>query len=172
MLKGMIYASEMAFTLISISHLDKVSCQVVFGKEVCTICNPKGQVMAVIPHEDGLYQFVHGGPEHTNIMSAKMLISKAHCKLGHIGHAAICHVVSKEMITGIKLNMESKSEFCEPCVKDKSTVAPYPKESDNLSYPGILTKSNSNDFQTSLESSLELCSNKSLCQESDSALFY
>ena len=32
--------------------------------------------MAVIPHEDGLYQFVHGGPEHANIMSEKCQLAK------------------------------------------------------------------------------------------------
>ena len=41
-----------------------------------------------------------------------------------------------------------------------------------LSYPRILAKSNSDDLWTSLVSSPELHSNKSLCQESDHALFH
>ena len=38
-----------------------------------------------------------------------------------------------------------------------------------MSYPGILVKSNFNELQTSLKSSLDLCSNKSLCQGSSYA---
>ena len=41
-----------------------------------------------------------------------------------------------------------------------------------MSYPRILVKSNSNELQTSLKSSPELCSNKSLCQGSSYALFH
>ena len=39
----------MAFTLISISRLDKAGYQVTFKKGMCTIFNPKGQVIAMIP---------------------------------------------------------------------------------------------------------------------------
>ena len=41
-----------------------------------------------------------------------------------------------------------------------------------LSYPGNLAKSNSKDLQSSLVSTLELCSNKSLYQENDILLIY
>ena len=41
-----------------------------------------------------------------------------------------------------------------------------------LSCPGNLTKSNSEDLRSSLVSALELCSNKSLCQESDIPLIH
>ena len=41
-----------------------------------------------------------------------------------------------------------------------------------VSYPGNLTKSNSKDLQSSPVSTLELRSNKSLCQESDIPLIH
>ena len=41
-----------------------------------------------------------------------------------------------------------------------------------VSYPGNLAKSNSEDLQTSPVISPELCSNKSLCQESDIPLIH
>ena len=59
-LKKTIHVPEMAFTLISISQLDKADCQVTFRKSACTIHNPTSQIMVVIPHEDSLYQFPHG----------------------------------------------------------------------------------------------------------------
>ena len=42
----------------------------------------------------------------------------------------------------------------------------------SLSYPGNLTKSNSEDLWSSLVSTPELHSNKSLCQESDIPLIH
>ena len=52
MFKNAIHAPQMAFTLISISRLDKASYQVTFKKGMCTIFNPKGQVIATILHSD------------------------------------------------------------------------------------------------------------------------
>ena len=101
MLQGTIHTPEIAFMLISIGYLDKESCQVIFGKGVCTIHNHKGWVMVVIPHEDGLYQFAYGGPEHANIVLAKM------------------------SITGIELDMELKSKFCKPYDEQVHTQCMY-----------------------------------------------
>jgi hypothetical protein len=68
--------------------------------------------------------------DHTNIASVKMTISEAHCKLGHIHHAAaIKHVIANGLITGIELDTHSKPEFCEPCAKAKAARQPYPMES-------------------------------------------
>ena len=56
--KSAIHAPQMAFTLISISRLDKAGYQVTFKKGMCTILNPKGQIIAMIPHSDGLYRII------------------------------------------------------------------------------------------------------------------
>ena len=58
-----------------------------------------------------------------------MSISEAHGKLGHIACSAIIHVVSKGLIKGINLDLNSKPEFCEACAKAKSACQPFPKES-------------------------------------------
>ena len=54
MFKNAIHAPQMAFTLISISRLDKAGYQVTFKKGMCTIFNLKGQVIVTIPHSDGM----------------------------------------------------------------------------------------------------------------------
>jgi hypothetical protein len=59
-----------------------------------------------------------------------MSISEVHCKLGHISHATIKHAISTRQITGIELDMDSKPDFCEPCVKAKAARLPFPKKSD------------------------------------------
>jgi hypothetical protein len=89
--------------------------------------------MATIARSDGLYQVVTAkkptDTDHANIASVKMTISEAHCKLGHIAHAAIKHAISQGHITGIELDPDSKLEFCKPCAKAKSARQPFPKES-------------------------------------------
>jgi len=133
MLKDVIYAPDMAFTLISISRLDEAECSVSFSKGMCTIKNPAGRTMATIPRSDGLYRVVTAkNPtdiDYANIASVKMTISEAHRKLGHIAHAAIKHAISQGRITGIELDPDSKPEFCKPCAKAKSARQPFPKES-------------------------------------------
>ena len=50
-LKDTIYAPDMAFTLISISQLEEVDCSVTFKKDMCTIQNPSGCIIATVPEQ-------------------------------------------------------------------------------------------------------------------------
>ena len=131
--KNAVHAPEMAFTLLSISKLNKSDHKVVFHKQICTITNPKGLTITKIPHFQGLYCVQ--GPEqaktplNANAAILKLSISEAHHCLGHISSDAIKHTVSKGFITGINLNESSKPEFCEACAKAKSARQPFPQES-------------------------------------------
>ena len=121
MFKDAIHAPDMAFTLIAISKLDKAKYKVVFHKSTCTIINPKGKTITTIPHSEGLYRISSAKSAknrgHAATASGKMSISEAHRKLGHISYGVITHAISKGFITGIKLDKDSKPEFCEACVK-------------------------------------------------------
>ena len=131
--KNAIHAPGMAFTLISISRLDKGGYSVLFSKGMCTIQDPKGRMIATIPHNDGLYKLVANQPKKTetaNTASMKMSINKAHRKLGHIAHSAIKYAITKGIITGIKLDLDSKVEFCEACAEAKLVCQLFPKELD------------------------------------------
>ena len=124
----------MAFTLISISRLDKAGYSITFNKGMCTIKDSKSQTIATIPHSDGLYKIMasksSNKTETANAASGKMSISEAHRKLGHISYPAIKHAVSSGFITGIDLDADSKPIFCEACAKAKSARQPFPKESE------------------------------------------
>ena len=134
LLKNVVYSPDMAFTLISIGRLDEANCAVSFRKGMCTIRNPEGHVMATIPRANGLYRLLNPNAkpclDHANVAAGKMSISEAHRKLGHISCSAIKHAISTGQITGIELDMDSKPDFCEPCVKAKSARQPFPKKSD------------------------------------------
>ena len=131
--KNAIHAPQMAFTLISISRLDKAGFQVTFKKGMCTIMNPKGKTIATIPHSDGLYRVVAGKTAkdggYAAAASGKMSISEAHRKLGHLAYGALSHAISKKLIAGIDLDTDSKPEFCDVCAKAKAARQPFPKES-------------------------------------------
>ena len=123
----------MAFTLISISKLNQAKCTVTLEKGLYRIKNPTGKTMATIPHANRLYHLAapkavkHA--DYVNVAMVKMTIAEAHCKLGHIAHAAIKHAISTGMITGIELAQNSNLEFCEICAKAKAARHPFPKQS-------------------------------------------
>lgn len=123
----------MAFTLITISRLDKAGYKVVFDKGMCKIIDQKGRTIAIIPHSDGLYRVTSAKTtpvkSYAATASEKMSISEAHRKFGHVSCQAISHAVAKGYITGIELEPGSKPEFCEACVKAKAARQPFPQES-------------------------------------------
>ena len=100
---------------------------------MCTVKNPKGKSITTIPCKDGLYKIlaaqIKTPNESATVASAKMSISEAHRKLGHIAHAAVKHAITNRSIMGIQLDTETKPEFCEACAKAKSARQPIPKES-------------------------------------------
>ena len=59
-----------------------------------------------------------------------MSINEAHRKLGHIAHSAVKYAITKGMIAGIELDLDSKVKFCEACAKAKLARQPLPKESE------------------------------------------
>ena len=129
--KNTIHVPSMAFTLISISRLDKAGFLVTFSEGMCTIKDPKHKMVATVPHMDGLYKLVSkqlNKTETANAASGKMLINEAHRKLGHIAYSAIHHALSNGLVTRINLDMGSKVEFCKTCAKAKSVRQPFPKE--------------------------------------------
>jgi GAG-pre-integrase domain len=120
--KNAIHAPGMAFTLISISRLDKAGYSVLFSKGMCAIQDLKGQTIATISHSNRLYKLVANQSKKTetvNMASTKMSINEAHRKLGHIAHSAVKDAITKEIITGIELNLDSKVKFCKAYTKAK-----------------------------------------------------
>ena len=112
-----IHMPEMAFTLISISRLDKAGYSITVKKGMCTIQSPKHKTIATISHSDGFYRITAQRPSKQNQManmaSGKMTISEAHRKLGHVAHSAIRHAIVNGLITGIDLDMTLKPKSCE-----------------------------------------------------------
>ena len=134
LLKDALYAPNMAFTLISVSCLDEVNGSAIFSSGMCTIKSMASCIVSTIPCADGLYCILPAkNPpivDYANVASVKWTISEAHQKLGHIVHSAISYAITQGHITGIQLDPDSKTEFCEPCAKAKSAWQPFPRESE------------------------------------------
>jgi hypothetical protein len=90
-------------------------------------------IIGHIPQLQGLYH-VTDSPisPHTHVAGAalkKISISELYQQMGHINHEFLWCMVENGMVTSINLNMSSKPEFCESCVKARVTCKPFPKES-------------------------------------------
>src|SRR5271155_70413 len=77
--KNAIHAPDMAFTLISISRLDRAGFSVTFNKGMCIIRDKSGKSIATIPSSDGLYKIASAKQpsQSANMVSGKMSISEA-----------------------------------------------------------------------------------------------
>ena len=123
LLKDCVYAPEMAFTLISVSRLAKVTRGVTFNATHAVVTHKQGHVMVRIPKSQGLYRSSVGrdtGLDHANAAVTKMTLMEAHRKLGHAACAAVKSMVVKGMVTGIQIDSNSTEEFCELCTKAKA----------------------------------------------------
>ena len=49
--------------------------------------------------------------------------------MGHVNHEDLRCMIDGGMVTGVNLDMSSKPEFCEACIKAKATRKHFPKES-------------------------------------------
>ena len=64
-----------------------------------------------------------------NSTSQALTISQLHRLMGHINHDDLRTMVKDGIVEGIDLDMDSKPDFCEVCVKAKAARKPFPKKS-------------------------------------------
>jgi hypothetical protein len=123
----------MAFTLMSMPCVDQARYSSFIKGGTCIIHSLKLNIIGGIPEVRGLY-CVSGFPvsPHAHIASAavkQISISKLHQWMGHVNHDDLQCMVEKGMVSGVNLDISSKPEFCEACIKAKAMRKPFPKES-------------------------------------------
>jgi hypothetical protein len=131
-LKNVLYSPHMAFTLISVSCIDRAGFSLFIKERNCTIRSPSSKVIGCIPEIRGLYRVVDSDtktPHTANAADKKISINELHRRMGHVNHENLRQMVEKGMVTGINLDMSSKPDFCETCIKAKAPRKPFPKES-------------------------------------------
>ena len=131
MLKNVRYAPEMAFTLISISRLDRAGYKATFGDGVCKIVAPDEKTIGRIPLSGSLYK-IESKPTHSaNVAVVKMSLYEAHRALGHISYGAVKQAIKSGRIAGIEVDESSEVVFCEACAKAKPHRKPFPQQANN-----------------------------------------
>ncbi|KAL1686986.1 hypothetical protein GGG16DRAFT_11550, partial [Schizophyllum commune] len=93
----------MAFTLLSVSKLDRAGCRIKIEGGIFTIA----QVAAAT--------------------TPKISITELHNRMGHKHHDALKRMVVEGRVTGINLDMDSKPEFCVGCLEGKAKKKSFPQ---------------------------------------------
>lgn len=52
--------------------------------------------------------------------------------MGHINHDSLLKMVKDGMVTGVEVDLNSKPDFCETCIKAKVDRKPFPKKSKTV----------------------------------------
>jgi hypothetical protein len=131
MLKNVLYAPTLHFTLILIGTLDDTGCTMTFRNGACEIRSPgkNRQIIAKVPKQGNLY-CLHALQPIVNAANAtvmKISMSNLHRRMGHIAHQSIQNMIKDEAMTGMQLD-KSEPEFCEACTKAKIKRLPLPKK--------------------------------------------
>ena len=133
-LKNVYYLPHLAFTLMSVEIMDRNGYDLHIKEGKCVIRSLKSNVIAQIPLVHGLYRVIAPSNPHISALAdtttKKMSISELHQKMGHINHDNLQKMVQEGMVTGIKLDFDSKPEFCKACIKAKASHKPFPKKSN------------------------------------------
>ena len=88
--------------------------------------SPLDKIISRVPEIHGLYCVTDTTAAKTEAKSANatsqpLTISQLHRLMGHINHDDLCTMVKEGIVEGIDLDMESKPDFCDVCVKAKVT---------------------------------------------------
>lgn len=102
--------------------------------------SPEQKVIATIPQIEGLYSVFQVSKQHAHLAKQTRTIHDLHKVLGHVLYAAVQYAIRKGLVTGVQLDSTSSAEFCEACVKAKSTHKPFPKETSRhtIKYGGVV----------------------------------
>src|SRR6266481_2357916 len=115
-LKNVLYTPDITFTLISMGRCDNAGFSSTFADGKCSIQNPVGTTIAQIPHVSGVYQVT---PCVALNASTAMTISQLHQRMGHISPTAVTHMIQKNLVKGIDLDMKTPIETCKACINAK-----------------------------------------------------
>lgn len=133
-LKNVYYSPQMAFNLISVTRMTKSGFSCTMKGKTCTITSPSNKIIGRIPEIRGLYRVtdtpsIMTNTQTVNTASQTITINQLHCIMGHINHDDLRKMVKEGIVEGIDLDMDSKPEFCDVCVRAKATRKPFPKAS-------------------------------------------
>jgi hypothetical protein len=127
MLKNMLYAPDIVFTLISIGKCDDVGYKTTFASQKCIIQDKTGTILLQAPKYHRLYCVDHEPAEFTTCMCLDSF--EMHKQLGHISQKSMKALFKQGMVLELKLRSSKDKIVCDACIKSKITRKLLPKES-------------------------------------------
>ena len=127
-LKQVYYAPQMAFTLVSVTCLDKAGCSLTIEDGECTIHNPWSYctVLGLVPCVDNLYRLSSSAIKasdpskyYANIADGPISINELYCHMGHVNFQILCEMIWKSAVVGVELDSLPESTFCKACMQGK-----------------------------------------------------
>lgn len=136
LLRNTLYAPNLAYTLLSVSTIDRAGFYTEMGGGECKIMTATKAVIGRVPLIANLYRIPGdarpGKEAHVVTSKRGITLSEFHRRMGQVHHDALKQMVQKRMVKGIKVNLNHPEDFCESCLKAKAPCHPFPKESKTV----------------------------------------
>ncbi|KAF8229726.1 hypothetical protein L208DRAFT_1154872, partial [Tricholoma matsutake] len=115
--------------LVSVRCIDDAGYMCLFGNRHCEIHRSDGELVGVIPKRQALYQVIRDveKPSAHAVKPTEIMVMDLHCCMGHITPHAARELVTKGLVTGLKIIPSKEPEECEACIKAKLTHQEIPK---------------------------------------------
>jgi len=128
-LTSVLYTPSIGVTLVSVGCIDDAGYMCLFGNRHCEIHRSDGELVGVILKRQALYQVIRDveKPSAHVARLTKITVMDLHHHMGHIAPHAACELVTKGLVTGLKIISSDKPEECEACIKAKLTCKEIPK---------------------------------------------
>jgi hypothetical protein len=111
LLRGVLYAPSVAYTLVSLGTLDAEGYNMSVGGGNLEISDPYGQRVGRIERNArGLYRVTH--EEEANAVEL-LSVMELHRRMGHIAPSTARKLVDSGAVTGVKIDPESRESHCD-----------------------------------------------------------
>ena len=125
-LNDVLHAPAIGYTLVSLGVLDKNGYRTSISGSNLELFTPGGEHVAhILQTARCLYRIKHTGESVHTVETISVM--ELHHHMGHIALASTCTLVEKNLVTGIKLDPDSRETQCDACIFARATHKPIPK---------------------------------------------
>ena len=136
-LKNVYYSDVFAFTLISVMCITHAGFKLEFEDAHCSILSPlpNCKVIGRVQVVCGLYCVTKSSPSYsykltTASSKGKITLEEFYSIMNHHSYTNLKYMIRYSMVSGIKVNLDSKPSQCTVCIRAKATCHSFPKKSN------------------------------------------
>ena len=131
-LHKVLFVPKLTKNLLSVPAMALMGAEIRFDKDKCLILKDSKEF--VIGHllSDKLYTVNTIEYAQVSKTNSAQSLEVWHCRLGHLNYTYVNQLVKKEMVDGLKCEIETQPQKeCEACVLGKMQKKPFPKQSQH-----------------------------------------